>query len=298
MSYRITQGVRPFGLCAALALSLTACAPGDQMAAEDGGTGVVNTALDAPDTRIEAAMELRPDVFSVRDMAMWDGRPSLGGLWVAHPDVTSAERVEITNLSNNIVTSGALFRRERSLPGPAFQLSAEAAIALNAPAGVPVQLSVVAVREGMVEIMTETPEATDTPDAEDTITPVAEAEVAESVPVADPAPAAPPRQSEPEPDPEVETPQAGPAQAPATPVTLADTAPDQPFMQVGMFGVAENAATLVSRLEAAGLPASSRSAGTLTRVVVGPASSARQLANFREQLRRLGFSDSIAISLQ
>tara|TARA_B110000908_G_scaffold167933_1_gene221808 strand:+ start:234 stop:746 length:513 start_codon:yes stop_codon:yes gene_type:complete len=41
-----------------------------------------------------------PEIFSVTDGGLWDGRPSLGGVWVAHPDVTDPERVIIRNKSN------------------------------------------------------------------------------------------------------------------------------------------------------------------------------------------------------
>jgi hypothetical protein len=34
-----------------------------------------------------------PEVFDVTDAGLWDGRPSLGGVWVAHPDATDPERV-------------------------------------------------------------------------------------------------------------------------------------------------------------------------------------------------------------
>ena len=34
-----------------------------------------------------------PEVYQVTDSALWDGRPSLGGVWVAAADVTDPERV-------------------------------------------------------------------------------------------------------------------------------------------------------------------------------------------------------------
>ncbi len=88
----------------------------------------------------------RPDVFAVTEAGLWDGRPSLGGVWVAHPDVTQPERVAIKNPSNKKSITGALFRRERSLPGPALQLSSEAAEELGILAGSPTEVQVVALR--------------------------------------------------------------------------------------------------------------------------------------------------------
>ena len=43
-------------------------------------------------TLIERDVEA-PEVFSVTESGLWDGRPSLGGVWVAHPDVGEPERV-------------------------------------------------------------------------------------------------------------------------------------------------------------------------------------------------------------
>ena len=76
-----------------------------------------------------------PDVFSVTDQGLWDGRPSLGGVWVAHPDVTDPERVIVRNEANGKFVIGALFRKERDLPGPKLQISSDAAAALGILAG-------------------------------------------------------------------------------------------------------------------------------------------------------------------
>ncbi|WP_050602734.1 SPOR domain-containing protein [Ruegeria sp. 6PALISEP08] len=92
-----------------------------------------------------------PDVFGVTEAGLWDGRPSLGGIWVAHPDVTQPERVVIKNTTNNKTVTGALFRRERNLPGPALQVSSAAAEQLGLLAGSPTKLSVVALRREKIE---------------------------------------------------------------------------------------------------------------------------------------------------
>ena len=87
-----------------------------------------------------------PDVFQKTEAGLWDGRPSLGGVWVAHPDVTDPERVLIRNTANGETVIGALFRRERAQPGPRFQVSSDAAAALKLLAGAPTELSVTALR--------------------------------------------------------------------------------------------------------------------------------------------------------
>lgn len=87
-----------------------------------------------------------PEVFSVTDMALWDGRPSLGGVWVASPDAVDPERVILRNTANGKFVIGALFRRERDNPGPALQISSDAANALGLLAGEPGKVSVTALR--------------------------------------------------------------------------------------------------------------------------------------------------------
>jgi rare lipoprotein A len=79
-------------------------------------------------------------------MGLWDGRPSLGGVWVAHPDATDPERVMIRNTETGSFVIGALFRRERENPGPRFQISSDAAAALDILAGAPTELQVIALR--------------------------------------------------------------------------------------------------------------------------------------------------------
>lgn len=86
-----------------------------------------------------------PDIFKVVDMALWDGRPTFGGIWVAHPDVIEPESVLIRNPVTGQSVRGALFRRERLMPGPSIQVSADAAAELGLLAGSPVKLDIVAI---------------------------------------------------------------------------------------------------------------------------------------------------------
>ncbi|MEX0337831.1 MAG: SPOR domain-containing protein [Arenibacterium sp.] len=107
-----------------------------------------------------------PDVFSAKEAGLWDGRPSLGGVWVAHPDVAEPERVVIRNNTNGKEVIGALFRRERDIPGPRLQASSDAAVALGMLAGAPVELNVVALRrEAVQQEATPEPEATQVAEA-------------------------------------------------------------------------------------------------------------------------------------
>ncbi len=119
-----------------------------------------------------------PSIFSRRDQGLWDGRPSLGGVWVAHPDATTPERVIIRNTQNNQETIGALFRRERDNPGPAFQVSNEAANAISMLAGAPTMIEVVALRteDSLPQPAEAAPQSSETPEAEGRIA-IAEGEV-------------------------------------------------------------------------------------------------------------------------
>ncbi|MEO1107779.1 MAG: SPOR domain-containing protein [Pseudomonadota bacterium] len=127
-----------------------------------------------------------PDVFSVTEAGLWDGRPSLGGIWVAHPDVNQPERVLIKNTANNKSVTGALFRRQANLPGPALQVSSAAAEKLGMLAGAPTRVSVVALRRK--EPKEEPPAEEETPEAE---APKEETEVAAAAPEAETEAAAP-----------------------------------------------------------------------------------------------------------
>jgi len=124
-------------------------------AQNDGPVELLPDIPDNPRDSVEA-----PEVFQVAEAGLWDGRPSLGGIWVAHPDVTQPERVLIKNTANNKSITGALFRRERNLPGPTLQLSSAAAEKLGILAGAPTKVEVVALRRKPVEEKPVEPEET------------------------------------------------------------------------------------------------------------------------------------------
>ena len=120
-------------LAALLALAACAAAP---------GTGPDDGAATAPPAAEAEAPA--PEVFDLAAPGLWDGRPSLGGVWVAHPEVDTPERVLIA--SGGAQVDGALFRRERESAGPPFQLSSAAATELGIPPGVTRDLRVTALR--------------------------------------------------------------------------------------------------------------------------------------------------------
>ncbi|MGB3406438.1 MAG: SPOR domain-containing protein, partial [Jannaschia sp.] len=151
-------------------------------ACQSGGTGPnagaatrgasVGTSVQLIERDIEA-----PEVFQANDRALWDGRPSLGGVWVASPGVKDPERVIIRNEANGKFVIGALFKRERDNPGPSLQLSSDAATALGIIAGQPTTIDVVALRREEVEEPSAAPAASAPEALADAPDPVAEEQI-------------------------------------------------------------------------------------------------------------------------
>jgi len=266
-----------------------------------------------------------PEIFQKTDMGLWDGRPSLGGIWVAHPDVTTPQRVIIRNTANSKTVIGALFRRERVNPGPAIQVSSEAAGPLGMLAGAPVKLSVIALKRE--EVVQAPPEPEVVPEA-----------------VPEPAPKPAPAEEAAAIEPEVaavETPE--PAPAPAKPAaaatagttdttgaieqteldpaanaaaalddvegTTAAAAPaakpklftlQKPFIQAGTFSVEENANNAASTLRGIGMPAEIKqqvSEGkAVWRVLVGPATSRAERREMLKNIKGIGFDDAYFVT--
>jgi cell division septation protein DedD len=225
-----------------------------------------------------------PDVFSATEAGLWDGRPSLGGVWVAHPDVKDPERVIIRNTTNNKFVVGALFRRERDIPGPRLQISSDAAEALGMLAGAPAQLNVTALRKEEIAVE---PAVTDIATTDELAQP---ADVQETAldPIADAAAAID-------------------AAAPTTPIATPAPAPrptgstlDKPFIQIGIFSVEANATRTASQMRTAGLvPTIKRgdSGGKpFWRVLVGPAQNSSERKTLLNKIKGEGFSDAYAVT--
>ena len=239
-----------------------------------------------------------PQVFQKTDMGLWDGRPSLGGVWVAHPDVTDPERVIIRNTANGNFVIGALFRRQRDLPGPAFQVSSDAAAALSMLAGAPTQLNVTALRREEAPAEPDPAEAEPEAQAEPIAAP-AEIEATALDPVAGAAAAieaaeieaatataAAPSEPKPQPQPK-----------PAVPAV---SKLDKPFVQVGIFSVEQNARNTATALRQAGMVptvlAQSSQGKAFWRVVVGPVTTSADRAAVLKQIKGIGFADAYPVS--
>ena len=236
-----------------------------------------------------------PDVFSATEAGLWDGRPSLGGVWVAHPDVTDPERVLIRNLANGKFVVGALFRRERDNPGPRLQLSSDAAQALDILAGAPVELEVVALRKEQIPVAPPVAEpdgevatAIAAPDTieEAALDPIAAAEAAIE--------AAPPTKIE------TETVAAAARADPQPASTLPVSTLDKAFIQVGIFSTEKNAERAAGQMRSAGLVPTTReqqsNGKSYWRVLVGPATTADEREKLLTQIKSKGYSDAYAVT--
>ncbi len=228
----------------------------------------------------------RPDIFSVSENALWDGRPSLGGVWVAYPDHSDPERVLITNVETGDSVIGALFRRERDNPGPAIQLSSDAASAIGVLAGNPTEISIVVLRRETIEIAPPELEPEPVADPEAVALGAIVEEVLSDIPVAAPLAET------------VTPPPRAALVAPIVPETHVDPlpAPAKPFIQIGTFSSEQNAQDLVTILANEGVQAEIRTNAsgerTLYRVISGPASSGSERDERLRIIKNLGFTDA------
>lgn len=269
--------------------ALTACEEGTTpgfLTPKDSGSESAPTASSS--TRLVERDVEAPDVFQVTEAGLWDGRPSLGGVWVAHPDAQDPERVIIRNNANGKFVIGALFRREREIPGPRLQASSDAAAALGMLAGAPVELNVTALRRETVD---------ETPIIED----AAEVETAALAPVSSGADAGDISQT-------ALDPIAGAAAAidAAAPVAAAPkpqpqtSSLDKPFIQIGIFSVESNANGTAAQMRNAGMVptvlSQASNGKSFWRVVVGPAQSKSERSTLLKKVKSAGFSDAYAVT--
>lgn len=222
-----------------------------------------------------------PQVFQVTEAGLWDGRPSLGGVWAAHPDVTDPERVIIRNSANGKFVIGALFRKERATPGPRLQLSSDAAEALGILAGQPANLNVTALRREETEKPQEAaaalPEASSVETA--TLDPVKASATAALAPAAKPA--------------------AKPAAPKPVASNPAASGLDKAFIQLGIFSIEQNAKNTAETMRLSGMVPSiteqSSKGKTFWRVTVGPARNVAERAELLKKIKAEGFTDAYAV---
>ena len=254
-------------LGAAMVLAACVGGGGGGSGAGDGATGAQAGPARSSTRLVERDTEA-PEVFQTRDTALWDGRPSLGGVWVASPETQDPERVIIRNPANGKFVIGALFRREMLNPGPRLQMSSDAAAALGILAGQPTTVTVVALRREQAPVAT------------DASRPILDS--SETVETATLAPAAGAGSAGPAASPVVATP--APAPAPAAPAAAGRT------IQIGIFSVEANANRAAETLRKAGLPAELRREESQGKTLW--AVTARGDAAALSRVKGLGFPDA------
>ncbi len=290
MAERAIGNIAGRGLGILALATLAACADGaspfKRGTGADGTTSARAESVKLVDRDVEA-----PEVFQTTDTALWDGRPSLGGVWVASPDATDPERVILRNPANGKFVIGALFRREAFNPGPKLQLSSDAAEALGLLAGEPATLSVTALRRE--EAPAETDANKPILDANEGIqTTALAATAAAAIDAADPAkPAATSADAAP-----ATTSAAEPAAKPAS-----ESGPSIPVvsgkqggtLQIGIFSVEENANRAAASLNKAGVEASVRKETTQGKTWWSvTAKGLGDRAAFLAKVKGLGFKDA------
>lgn len=323
---------------ASIAMVLSACEDGPKLdflkpkpnADITSSDGSSVPAANAGSTKLVERDVEAPDVFQVTEAGLWDGRPSLGGVWVAHPDVSEPERVIIRNAANNKFVIGALFRRERDIPGPRIQASSDAAGALGMLAGAPVQLNVTALRREEVapdpvpaaplredDLVADAASAIDAPAGQATPDPVEtaaapakkkfqwpwqrkKAEAQAPLDAMNAATDAAVASVEP-----VETATLAPASSPkpAAPAPKPQPKPStlkKPFIQIGIFSVEANANRTANQIRSTGIVPTvyeqSSNGKKFWRVVVGPSRSKSEQSGLLKKIKGIGFSDAYYVT--
>lgn len=305
------------GLALSAVLLLGACqngAPGNPFAGDKpyAGAGAATLPADAGGERdVEA-----PETFKLTDKALWDGRPSLGGVWVAHASVSDPERVVIRNASNGKSVVGALFRREVENPGPSLQLSSDAAEALGLLAGQPAVVEVVALKRIEAPQPAAAPAATTAATEAPATKEAAANKEAAAGTTAKTDPAAGTGKKKPKEKPAIEekpldpitttaaaaiekaasgSKNAAPAVAPAPSGAL-----KRAYVQIGIFSVEANANKAATQMQKAGMGAAVKAdtsqGKNFWRVIVGPAATEADRNALAAKVKALGYPDAYPVS--
>ena len=271
-------------LTAVAVAALAGCQPGKGPFAKKTASDAPIAAADGAPPPVAGARSVKlvdrdveaPEIFQTEDEALWDGRPSLGGVWVASPDANDPERVILRNPANGKFVIGALFRRERDNPGPKLQISSDAAAALGFLAGAPGKISVTALRRD------ESPQAA--PDATRPILDAAETVSTETLdPVAGAGAAI---------DAGEVTKRGAkmPAVVPAPVAKPPVTKPGGGLIQIGIFSVEANAKRAADTLAKAGITATVRKEESQGKPFWSV--TARGDAGALAQIKQAGFKDA------
>ena len=201
-----------------------------------------------------------PEVFQLTGSGLWDGRPSLGGVWVAHTSAQAAERVIIRNGESGKFVIGALFRSDSVKEDLRFQMSADTAQALGVLVGQSVNLEVTALRPQDATANDKTVRKIPQNNVIATATAALE---------------------------EIEE-------------TKSAVGISKPFIQLGIFNVEKNAKNTATTMRQVGIvpliKQQSKGGKPFWRVLIGPANSLQERALLLKTVKSVGFQDAYAVS--
>ncbi|MEM7424258.1 MAG: restriction endonuclease [Pseudomonadota bacterium] len=132
------------------ASAVAACAPVGPTGLS--GTGAEGTdrfdVLVAPQGRIDPDLVRAPEVFAEAELALWDGRRTARGIWVAHPKAarSAPQAVRIFNADNGKEVDAILYRPTDFGTIRPVTISSDAAVALDFEPNAPTQIEVYGLR--------------------------------------------------------------------------------------------------------------------------------------------------------
>lgn len=137
--------LQPLSACAELELGAEAAKRISRSASVPAAADGTQVAQATAQSAVSRYLKAAPQIFEATGTAVWDGKRTLQGVWVAHPLASSARRVRIFNTTNGLAVDGALFKRDSALSGASVLISSEAAGLLQMAAGEEARLRIVAV---------------------------------------------------------------------------------------------------------------------------------------------------------
>ncbi|MEM1160432.1 MAG: hypothetical protein AAGJ28_05825, partial [Pseudomonadota bacterium] len=146
------SGRLAFATCFGVLLSTAGCSfSGIENAARDlpgiGNLGVTGSdALSEEPALTNVDLVRAPEIFAASGVAVWDGRRTARGVWVAHPRVNGTLPVRIVHNGSGAEVDGRAYRARGRSDGDVLAVSSDTAEALRLPAGQQQRISIFAVR--------------------------------------------------------------------------------------------------------------------------------------------------------
>ena len=198
-------------------------------------------------TANNTTLEEMPEILDISTSVFWDGKQTLGGNWISHPDVDSPERVLIKNIANGESIVGAIFQQSKKAKSGSAQISSDAAKSLKIDKNEQTKVQIIAIKKTK--------------------------STASSKKVDEPTQ--------------------------AERVKL-DTKLEKPFIQVGIFGIQENADNTKDRMLQLSLSVNiidfKIKGKPYWRVVAGPATTSESRNKMLKVVRSAGFTDAYFVS--